>query len=490
MEPRPSLILANRSYLDHDRPRGAGEAASPASGGLIAAVRPIIAPWTGDSGTTWIGASRGEFDREFTDAEGFERIATPGGSLRHRRLFFDEATWQSHYALVSNSCFWPLLHLVREPLPLLADYYPAPVSPDSRAWSAYRAVNERFADAALGERPGGACWVHDYQLALVPDFLRRRGFAGRVGFFLHTPFPSLDVARPFLGDAGYGQLGEFVRGILGADLVGLQSVPDVARFREAAGELCGASPDGGGLRLEGRRIAVASYPVGIDANDVLAVSRTAVLPAAVAVLKKSGLPLVVGLDRADFTKGIPERLGAIARLYDSGERFAYAGVAAPTRAGVPAYQRLEAAMSEAAARAERAAGRAHMPFVQLQQVIAWPEVIAIQREADVVFTSSLADGMNLVPLQAAVAQSGRPPGERAVIIAGRDAGVSHALAGFEKDGLAPVDPLNPLAMEQTLRRALVGRPGRISDRLVDHVFRHDAASWATAFLSDLEAVRC
>jgi trehalose-6-phosphate synthase len=131
-----------------------------------------------------------------------------------------------------------------------------------------------------------------------------------------------------------------------------------------------------------------------------------------------------------------------------------------------------------------------MPFVQLQQVIAWPEVIAIQREADVVFTSSLADGMNLVPLQAAVAQSGRPPGERAVIIAGRDAGVSHALAGFEKDGLAPVDPLNPLAMEKTLRRALVGRPGRISDRLVDHVFRHDAASWATAFLSDLEAVRC
>jgi trehalose 6-phosphate synthase len=484
------LILANRSYLDHDVPPTAGWTPSPASGGLLAAVRPLMAPWDGHSGTTWIGAGRGTFDREFTDGAGYEILATPSGGLRHRRLFFDRATWEAHYASVSNSFFWPLLHIVREPLPLVTDYYPAPAAPTPAAWRGYRAANEQFAAAAMAEGPAGICWVHDYQLALVPRLLREAGFGGRIGFFLHTPFPDIDVAAPFLEGGAGGRFKEFIQGILGADLAGFQSQPDVDRFREAAVRLCGAAPDRDGLRVDGRRVVVAAYPVGLDVDEVALVAADTPLPPAVASLKAVGLPLVVGLERADFTKGIPERLRTLARLYDSGARFAYAGVAAPTREGVPAYTRLGQAIDEAASEARRAAERAGLPFVHLHEAMPWPQVVAMQREADVVFTSSLADGMNLVPLQAAIAQSKRSPGHRATVITGRDAGVSHVLAGFEKDGLVPVDPLDPAAMANTLREALSGHPGCISDRLVDHVFRHDARAWGASFLSDLGAVRC
>jgi trehalose-6-phosphate synthase len=117
-------------------------------------------------------------------------------------------------------------------------------------------------------------------------------------------------------------------------------------------------------------------------------------------------------------------------------------------------------------------------------------VVALQRDADVVFTSSLADGMNLVPLQAAVARSLRAPGERATIITGKDAGVASAYAGFEEDGLVSVDPLNPRAMEETLLAAIAGELPRVSDRLIAAVREHDAHAWATSFLGDLEDTEC
>ena len=102
------------------------------------------------------------------------------------------------------------------------------------------------------------------------------------------------------------------------------------------------------------------------------------------------------------------------------------------------------------------------------------------------FTSSLADGQNLVPLQAAIAQSVRPARERGVIITGRDAGVASAYAGFEADGLAVVDPLDEGQMVRALGEALKARPGRISDRLIAEVRARDALAWATRFLKDLE----
>ncbi|HMO97095.1 MAG TPA: trehalose-6-phosphate synthase, partial [Tepidiformaceae bacterium] len=218
----------------------------------------------------------------------------------------------------------------------------------------------------------------------------------------------------------------------------------------------------------------------------LAVARSAASPIRVRQARDLGLPIVVGLERGDFTKGIPERLRAVAMAYRAGHRFAYIGIAAPTREGVAAYAELDAVIEREAARAREAAFWAGCPFAQVRANVGWNDVVALQREASVVFTSSLADGQNLIPFQAAIAQSLRPQEERGVIVAGRDAGVCHTFAGFEPDGLAPVDPLDEGSMLEALTAALDGRPGRISERLIDEVRRHDALAWATGFLADVE----
>ncbi|MGE5596746.1 MAG: trehalose-6-phosphate synthase [Hyphomicrobiales bacterium] len=486
----PDIILANRAYLDHTTPPGA-EAPPPAgNGGLLAAVRPVIAPWHDGEGTTWIGAGRGEFDRDFTDPAGLERIETVRGPLRHQRLYFDDATWQAHYAAVANGFLWPLLHLVRRPLPDITGYYPVPAAPPPATWSAYERVNAAFADAALRQPRRGTCWVHDYQLALVPALLRKAGFPGRIGFFLHTPFPDLAVARDYLDDAGLGHVTAFVRGILGADLAGFQSEADVARFIEAACKLGVAEPISGGLAVAGRQVRLDAYPVGIDFDETLDVARRGALPPEATAVIDPSLPLVVGLERADFTKGIPERLLAIAESFDAGNAFCYVGVAAPTREGVPAYDNLRQVIQDAAARAQAAAARAGGRFLHLRAAIPWECVIALQREGDIIFTSSLADGMNIVPLQAAVAQSLREPANRGTIITGEDAGVANAFAGYRDDGLVPIDPLDTSAMARLLTEGVSGKLPRVSDRLVAAVRENSAAAWATHFLADLENTPC
>jgi trehalose 6-phosphate synthase len=200
----------------------------------------------------------------------------------------------------------------------------------------------------------------------------------------------------------------------------------------------------------------------------------------------AGLPLVVGLERSDFTKGIPERLRAVAAAYRDGAVFSYVGIAAPTRQGVAVYEPLEEAITEAAEEAQEAAQAVGGRFLHAHQAIPWRQVLALQRDADVVFTSSLSDGMNLVPLQAAAVQSLRPPDSRGVILTGRDAGVSSVFTGFGRDGLVPVDPLDHADMVRTLEDAVARRLPGVSSRLIDEVRRHDARIWGSRFLADLE----
>jgi trehalose 6-phosphate synthase len=177
----------------------------------------------------------------------------------------------------------------------------------------------------------------------------------------------------------------------------------------------------------------------------------------------------------------------VAAAFRAGERFAYLGIAAPTREGVRAYDALEEAVEQCAAEAREAAHTAGGSFAQVRANVGWPDVVALQREADVVFTSSLSDGQNLVPLQATIAQSLRPVEERAVIITGRDAGAASTFQEFAREGLTIVEPLDREGMTSALSEALRGRPGRISDSFIEAVRRRDARAWATGFLESLEA---
>ncbi len=484
MEPLAELILANRAYADHIAPPGSSEPPATGAGGLLSAVQAVVGPWDGSRGTTWIGAGRGSSDAAFVDQRGLELMATPAGPLRHRRLFFDDPAWHGHYAATSNGFLWPAFHLATRPLPALTGYFPAPATPSEPDWRAYVEVNRSFASAAA-EESARTCWVHDYQLSLVPSALRATGFPGRIGFFLHTPVPSPAIARPYLETRGLGLLRHVFEGILGADLVGVQTQPDVSRFHEWVKHFDLGQPRAGGISVGDRQVRLAAYPVGIDFEGHVRVAATATLPPEVAPLRATGLPLVVGLERADYTKGIPERLRAIAEAYRRGARFAYAGFASPTRQGVASYDLLSSAIAAAASEAAEAARLAECPFLHQSAAIPWDHVVALQREADVVFTSSLADGMNLVPLQAAAAQSQHPEGRRAVILCGMDTGAANAYADCLGQGLALVDPLNHEDMVARLLQAVAGQLTGVSERFIYRVRDRDARHWATGYLNDL-----
>ncbi|MFN0096977.1 MAG: trehalose-6-phosphate synthase [Dehalococcoidia bacterium] len=477
--PRVGLILANRAYVDHDGPEGGVAAPSPGSGGLLTTLGPTVTPWDGRTGTIWVGAGQGRFDHLHVDPSGYETLLTPAGPLRHRRLFFDGPTWMAHYSSVSNAFLWPLLHLVSEPLHLRTSYYPAPATPATGSWDAYRRVNRAFAQAALAAPANDACWIHDYQLALAPAMLREAGFGRLVGFFLHTPFPALELVRDFDDPVALACMREFAQGILGAHLAGFQTQADLARFARFC-ESFGAVADGETITFRGHRTAVGVFPVGVDANAVLETAGSE-------ARRDDGLPLVAGIERCDFTKGIPERLEAVARGLRERLPFRYEGIAAPTRRGLPAYERLRDVVDDAAS-ACRAVDATR--FGHAFEARPWSEVVAMQRNAAVVFTSSLSDGMNLVPMQAALAQKTLPRERRGVLIAGRDAGVAATFPGAERDGLVTVDPLDGEAMFATLRAAVLGELPRISDRLIDAILARDAKAWATEFLSALEAYPC
>lgn len=476
------LILANRAYMDHATPPGGGPPPPAGTGGLLVAVSPVIAR---DGSTTWIGAGRGKFDREWTDAGGRESLALPGGgALSHHRLYFDDATWEGHYAATANGFLWPAMHLVRAPLPRLTSYFPAPETPSPTEWAAFEAVNAAFADAALSGGRGESCWVHDYQLGLVPAMLRQRGYRGGIGFFLHTPFPSWAIASEFLDERGREHFAAWVRGILGASLAGFQTAADARRFREAAVALGLATAAGDALTVEGRSVTVAAFPVGIDVEQTVSEAAGARLPTLLGEAKDFQRPLVVGLERADYTKGIPERLRAIAELYGEGVAFSYVGIASPTREGVRAYQLLGGEIETASMECQRLAPRGSL-FLNTAQALAWEEVLGLLDAADVVCTSSLSDGMNLVPLQAVAVQSRRPAEERGLVLTGRDAGVATAFAGFEGEGLVPLDPLDHAGFAAILRRAVAGELGHISDRLVEAVRAADAVKWGQHYLEAL-----
>jgi trehalose 6-phosphate synthase len=241
--------------------------------------------------------------------------------------------------------------------------------------------------------------------------------------------------------------------------------------------------EGDSLLVEGRPLRTGVFPVGVNTDEVRAAAGGP-LPEAARVARESGLPLVVGLERADFTKGVPERLRAMAAAWRSGARFAYYGSSSPTRQGVALYDGFADVLKRETADAAQAAARAGCPFVHEDASLSWQEVVAVLGAADIVFTSSLADGMNLVPLQAAIAQEGRSP--RGVVFAGAEAGVSHAYAAFAGQGLAVVDPLDIEATALALQRAVAGECAGISDAFVEAVRSRDAGHWAAAFMAALE----
>jgi len=348
-------------------------------GGLVTALHPVLVARQG----TWVGWSGSASPAQAPPPEPFEL-----DGMRLHPVPLSASEIERYYEGFSNSSLWPLYH----------DAVEQPVF-KRRWWEEYRKVNQRFADAAAEEAARGATvWVHDYQLQLVPAMLRASRPDLRIGFFLHIPFPPVEL---------FVQLPrriEILRGLLGADLVGFQQPLAAQNFLRLTRHLLGLRPEGDSVVVNGRVVSAGAFPISIDVAEMEElVSSPFVQSRAAKIRSELGDPktVILGVDRLDYTKGILQRLKAYRELLTEGQLsvpdVVMVQVATPSRERVEHYQALRVKVEREVGGINGDHGRVGVPAVHyLHQSYSRSELAALYSAADVMVVTPLRDGMNLV----------------------------------------------------------------------------------------------
>jgi trehalose 6-phosphate synthase/phosphatase len=457
------LIAANRLPVTI-KVDAAGRAALVTSmGGVATGLQDLMkrsdARWVG-----WPGASDGLSRAEH---------GRVGAALRRRRLVpvaLSPDEVEEYYEHYANGVLWPLFHSFPGRLPL-----------EGRGWARYADVNARFADrlAALAARDA-TVWVHDYQLLLVPGLLRARRPDLRIGFFLHIPFPAPDVFRLLPARR------EILEGLLGADLVGLHTAAYVRNLLHAFAEVLGAEVAGDVVGHEGRVATVGAFPMGVDAPHYQRLSARAARGGAVRAHRRpAGIRLLGGIDRLDYTKGIPRRLLAYERLLEREPALRghvrLVQVAVPSRENVAAYRTFHSEVEQLIRRIQgRFATPDWLPVHWMERPLEPAALAALYRALDVLLVTPIRDGMNLVAKEFIAAR----PDEDGVLVLSEFAGAAEELA----EALV-VNPYDIDATAAAIARALAmpRAERRLRMRaLRERVRGQPVRQWGAQFLAALE----
>lgn len=391
-----TVIVSNRVALPGaQRPGGLAIA-------LLAALRESEGLWFGWSGRA--GASR-------------EPQRCRDGGIDYATLDLDEADIDAYYRGFANRALWPLLHSRID----LIDY-------QRECAAGYERVNAGFAAALARELRGDdLIWVHDYHLIPLAAHLRRLGVGNRIGFFLHVPFPPADLAAAMPHHRElFGRLGAY-------DLIGLQTATDAAHLADYLREHAGAQPLGGDIwRLDGgRAVRIGAFPIGIDAEAIAAQAARAAAAPEVRRLRESlsGRRLVIGVDRLDYSKGLPERMRAferhLQRHSDLCGQLTYLQIAPLSRSDVPEYRSLRAELEALAGHVNGTHARPDWtPIRYVNHDYPHGVLTGFYRAAAVGLVTPLRDGMNLVAKEYVASQSPEDPG---ALVLSRFAGAAQQL---------------------------------------------------------------
>jgi trehalose 6-phosphate synthase len=381
---------------------------------------------------------------------------------------------ERYYEGQSNATIWPLYHDAVEP-PIYR-----------RRWrDAYREVNRRYAQATAEVAAKGATvWVQDYQLQLVPAMLREMRPDLLIGFFLHIPFPPIEL---FMQQP---QRTEVLRGLLGADLVGFQQRLAAQNFLRLARHLLGTPYSGNTLEYEGRRVKADAFPISIDVAEMERLAdNPLVRERAEQIRKELGDPktIILGVDRLDYTKGIEHRLKAFRELLADGKlsvpESVMVQVATPSRERVEHYQALRVKVEREVGRINGDFGRVGVPAVHyLHQSYSRSELAALYCAADVMMVTPLRDGMNLVAKEYVAARADHG----GALVLSEFAGA----AGEMRQAFL-CNPHDLDAVKEALMRAATVDPAEARRRMgimQRHLRRHDVAAWATDYLHSLAEI--
>lgn len=379
------LIISNRlpTVITQDQDEWS---VKPGTGGLVTALAPVMRKNQG----VWIGwpgcgdeAPLEKLLREFKDQQGYQLVPVP----------LSEEDVERYYRGFSNATIWPLFH------DLLGF-----CRFDLTDWQAYNAVNQKFAAvvAEQGEKDD-FIWVHDYQLMLVGTHLREMGIRDRLAFFLHIPFPSPDLFRRLPWKKS------LIKGLLSYDQIGFQTLRDRRNFVQTAtallpeAEVVSRHRHHTLLKWGERVIKVGHYPISIDFDEFDEGARSHEVEDAAWYLHENlrGRQLVLGVDRLDYTKGIPERFLAFERALEKYpeliKRVSLLQVVVPSRTLVPDYADLKEQLDQLAGRINARFGQPEwLPIHYVFRCLKRVQLLARYRTSEIALITPLRDGMNLV----------------------------------------------------------------------------------------------
>ena len=456
------ILVANRLPVSLDLSGGQVKI-QDSVGGLATGMRGLSkqeqTSWVG-----WPGGTPGSDDqRAELDQKLAEHSATP--------VYLSGQEAERFYEGMSNSVIWPLFHYLIDRVPLFV-----------RDIDEYRAVNERFADAVCAQAgEDDLIWIHDYHLLLLPKILRERLPRARIGFFLHIPFPSSEIFRllPHRED--------LLRGMLGANLIGFHTYGYARHFADALLGNLGIEPELDRVDVEGRNVSIGVFPMGIDVATFERLANSPELPERVRALRRAqGVEqLILGVDRLDYTKGIPRKLLAMERLLERSPH--YRGkvrllqIAVPSRENVAEYKSLRADVEGLVGRINGSSGSLHdAPIHYLYKPLSQDELVASYRAAEIMVVTPLRDGMNLVAKEYVAS---RTDGDGVLVLS------ELAGAASELGEAVTVNPYDVESLAVSLDRALSMPEAERRERmsaLRDKVRARPVELWAQSFVDKLE----
>jgi len=389
-------------------------------------------------------------------------------------LFLDELDIDHYYHGFCNKTLWPLFHCFTQ----YAEY-------EKSYFESYERVNRQFCDEVLKvARPGDIIWVHDYHLMLLPQMLREKLPDAQIGFFLHIPFPPLDIfnALPWRK--------ELLEGVLQSDLIGFHTFEYVGDFLTTVSRLLGFDHAQSRIDNGDRLVKVDAFPMGIDfkrfynASDDIAVKREAKLIKS----RLSGEKIILSVDRLDYTKGILQRLEGFDAFLDKHpeyrEKVTLVLVAVPSRTEIDHYQEMRRQVDEKLGQINGKYGViGWMPVHYMYRAVPFSVLTALYAVSDVALVTPLKDGMNLIAKEFVAAKKNG----KGVLILSEMAGAAKELS--EAITVNPHDTEDLVEALETALAMPLERQKKANRIMQKRLRKYDVEAWAEDFIATLAGVK-
>lgn len=433
------------------------------SGGLAVAVLDALR----DSSGVWFGWSGDVVDDVSKIGLKLERH----GNVTAATQALTEDEYQSYYLDYANRALWPVFHYRLD----LAVF-------DAEALEVYQSVNRRFAQSLAGLlADDDLVWIHDYHLIPLAAELRALGVSNRIGFFLHIPFPAPEIISAVPEHAW------LLDTLFAYDVVGFQTDGDVSNFGRYVEETAAnVTPETHPFRSSQREMLARSYPIGIDVDAFHAMANTKEADERISRLKRGSIDQhIIGVDRLDYSKGLPDRLRSYRRFLEKypvhRKNTVLMQIAPPTREELTAYSDIRTELEQLSGSINGQFGDFDWtPVRYVHRSVSRDTLAALFRGSRVGLVTPLRDGMNLVAKEYIAAQDADDPG---VLILSQFAGAAADLR--EAIIVNPYDPEEvAVAMNAALLMTLEERTDR-HEHLLSRIRSHDSVRWRQDFIRDL-----